>query len=251
MSSTDRPFSKTNTMMRSNSSTLDTTRLKSRTLFPRLPSASNLSIHPRNEAELTSRTREACRRTGVDPLQILPIDYDKRKKKLFDANSSRNKNVPESVLELRRTFAEKERLTLLKEVDFTRTNLIENGWNPENSNVSETDKINIRAKTPKIRVKLPYKKLSKEYAKNEIYRNKTARRKTLKINSLLSQKWQNEASRVQKIKQLKNANSLIGANQRHKEYIQSIVQKTKQTNSLNQQKSIKAQESIEKELQNK
>eukprot|EP01083_Nonionella_stella_P012853 36280_1 len=227
---TDRPHRKAKAMIRSSSSTLDTTRSRTRTLFPRLPSASNITINPRNKGELTSRTIEACRRTGIKPRQILPV------------KSPKTKNVNESVLELRRTFAEKERLKLLKQVDFIRRNLIDDDWDATNTN-KDLDSLAIPPKTPKLQ-----SRLVRKFAQNELARNKTARRKSMKINSLISKRWEHEAKRVQKVKNLQKANTIMDATRRHSEHIQNIVNKTKQINKENEQKALKARELIEREL---
>ena len=240
-------------MIKSNSSTLDTSRRKTRTLFPRLPNTSNLSVNPQSVKDLTSRTIEACRRCGIETSQIIPPDYDRHP--LFNPNSAQNKSTPESVLELRRTFAEKERLHLLKQVDFVRRNLIDDNWkespkeNPDSLNSGSFDCKSAESQ----RVMTPKRRKARDsfIAKREGARIKKAREKAVKINTLMSHKWESEAKRVRKQKMLQRSNSLIEATRRHEEHMQSLLMKTKSKNQKIREKSIKAREAIEKAVANR
>ena len=249
---TDRPRRSNKRLIHSKSTNhkLDTARRTSRTLFPRLPSADNLHINPQNESDLTARTKEACRRSGVRPSQILPID---KSKALYNPNSTKNKKIPQSVLDLRTTFAEKERLCLLKQIDAIRTKLIDKGWTGKARTDSLSFDHSISFETKNMNVLTPEKKkkikaMRKEFGQNEILRNKKGKRKSLKINALITKKWEDEARRISTSKMLQRGNSIIEATKRHKEYIQNIVNKTKLKNKDKKLKSESAQQCIQNHI---
>jgi len=249
---TDRPRRSNKRLSHSKSTNykLETARRTSRTLFPRLPSADNLHINPQTESDLTARTKEACRRSGVRPSQILPID---KSKALYNPNSTKNKKIPQSVIDLRVTFAEKERLCLLKQIDAIRNKLIDKGWTGKARTDSLSFDHSISFETKNMNVLTPEKKkkikaMRKEFGQNELKRNKKGKVKSLKINTLISKKWEDEARRMLTSKRLQRGNDLIEANKRHNEYIQNIVNKTALKNKNKKLKSEYAQQNIQNHI---
>jgi len=226
-------------MIHSSSSTLDTSRRK-KTLFPKLPNTSNLALNPQSADDLTSRTLEACRRCGIDSSQILPPDYERHP--LFNPKSAQNKSTPEAVLELRRTFAEKERLVLLKQVDAMRSMILrEKSDGVQSVDECKTSEMQ-RASTP---LKRSLASRTREFAKKDGERIKNARKKAVKINTLMTHKWESEAKRARKQKMLQRSNSLIEATRRHEEYMNCLLLKTKTKNLKIQEKSKRAREAIQ------